>query len=84
MTALALLIFASAITPGPNNLVLLHRGASRGFRAGIPASLGIALSHSETTGPDELLRPGGAAEACATTPDSTVDMRRYLSLFCGA
>ncbi len=42
MTALALLIFASAITPGPNNLVLLHRGATRGFRAGIPASLGIA------------------------------------------
>ncbi|GAB3512357.1 LysE family translocator [Pseudoxanthomonas daejeonensis] len=46
MTALALLIFVSAITPGPNNLVLLHRGATRGFRAGLPASLGIAAGGS--------------------------------------
>lgn len=46
MAALALLIFASTITPGPNNLVLLHRGATRGFLAGLPASLGIAFGGS--------------------------------------
>lgn len=46
MAALALLIFASTITPGPNNLVLLHRGATRGFLAGLPACLGITFGGS--------------------------------------
>lgn len=43
MIALAALVFLSAITPGPNNLVLLQHGATRGVRAGLPAGLGISL-----------------------------------------
>lgn len=41
MTELALLVLAATLSPGPNNLLLLQQGAARGFRAGLPACLGI-------------------------------------------
>ena len=45
---LALLAFAfvAAITPGPNNLMLLASGANFGFRRTIPHMLGIGVGHS--------------------------------------
>lgn len=38
--------FASSITPGPNNLMLLASGANYGLRRTVPHMLGISLGHS--------------------------------------
>ena len=42
LLALALFAFATSVTPGPNNLMLLASGANFGFRRSIPHMLGIA------------------------------------------
>jgi len=39
--AIALLIFVSAITPGPNNLIVLGKATAQGAKAAAPAVLGI-------------------------------------------
>lgn len=39
--AIALLIFVSAITPGPNNLIVLGKATAQGAKATAPAVLGI-------------------------------------------
>ena len=36
-------IFISSITPGPNNIMLLHSGARFGFRPTVPLMLGISF-----------------------------------------
>ena len=41
--ALFAFAFATVITPGPNNLMLLASGANFGFRRTVPHMLGIAL-----------------------------------------
>jgi threonine/homoserine/homoserine lactone efflux protein len=41
--ALAMFAFASSITPGPNNTMLLASGANFGLRASIPHMLGVSL-----------------------------------------
>src|ERR1700727_1175009 len=41
--ALIVFCFVSAITPGPNNLMLLSSGVNFGFRRSIPHMLGVAL-----------------------------------------
>lgn len=41
--ALTLFAFASSITPGPNNLMLLASGVNHGFRATLPHMVGIAV-----------------------------------------
>lgn len=41
--ALALFAFASSITPGPNNLMLMASGANYGFVRSIPHALGVTL-----------------------------------------
>ncbi|MBR9652175.1 LysE family translocator [Thalassovita aquimarina] len=43
LTGLAAFAFASSITPGPNNMMLLASGANFGFRRSIPHMLGIAI-----------------------------------------
>ena len=43
--ALAGFAFATSITPGPNNLMLMASGANFGFRLSIPHMLGISLGH---------------------------------------
>jgi threonine/homoserine/homoserine lactone efflux protein len=43
VTSLALFAFASSITPGPNNLMLMASGANYGFKRTIPHLLGVAL-----------------------------------------
>ncbi|NNE89663.1 MAG: LysE family translocator [Silicimonas sp.] len=43
--ALAGFAFATSITPGPNNLMLMASGANFGFRRTIPHMLGISLGH---------------------------------------
>lgn len=43
VTALVLFAFASSITPGPNNIMLLASGANFGFRRTGPHMLGISL-----------------------------------------
>ncbi|MEM0935361.1 MAG: LysE family translocator [Pseudomonadota bacterium] len=46
LTALALFAFASFVTPGPNNLMLMASGANFGLRRTVPHMLGIALGHA--------------------------------------
>ncbi len=43
ITGLAAFSFASSITPGPNNLMLMASGANYGFRRTIPHMLGVGL-----------------------------------------
>ncbi|MYM56112.1 LysE family translocator [Thalassovita mangrovi] len=43
LTGLAAFAFASSITPGPNNMMLLASGANFGFRRSIPHMLGIGI-----------------------------------------
>ncbi|MEM9871058.1 MAG: LysE family translocator [Pseudomonadota bacterium] len=43
LAALAVFAFASSITPGPNNLMLMASGANFGFRRSIPHMLGIGI-----------------------------------------
>ncbi|MGR3485159.1 MAG: LysE family translocator [Paracoccaceae bacterium] len=38
--------FASSITPGPNNLMLLASGSNFGVRRSVPHMLGISIGHS--------------------------------------
>ncbi|WP_372803800.1 LysE family translocator [Loktanella salsilacus] len=38
--------FASSITPGPNNLMLMASGANYGLRRTLPHMLGVSLGHS--------------------------------------
>ena len=38
--------FATSITPGPNNIMLLASGATYGFRRTVPHMLGISLGHA--------------------------------------
>jgi threonine/homoserine/homoserine lactone efflux protein len=44
--ALVLFAFASSITPGPNNIMLLASGANFGLRRTVPHMQGIALGHA--------------------------------------
>ena len=44
--ALIAFAFASSITPGPNNLMLMASGANFGFRRTLPHMLGISLGHA--------------------------------------
>lgn len=41
--ALLSFIFISSITPGPNNIMLLHSGARFGFRLTVPHMLGVSI-----------------------------------------
>ena len=43
LTALAIFAFATSITPGPNNLMLMASGANFGFRRSVPHMLGIGI-----------------------------------------
>lgn len=38
--------FATSVTPGPNNMMLLASGANFGFRRTLPHMLGISLGHA--------------------------------------
>lgn len=42
-SALAVFVFVTSITPGPNNLMLMASGANYGFRRTIPHMLGIGI-----------------------------------------
>lgn len=44
--ALVLFAFASSITPGPNNIMLLASGANFGLRRTAPHMLGISIGHA--------------------------------------
>ena len=46
LIALIAFSFASSITPGPNNLMLMASGANYGIRRTIPHMLGISLGHA--------------------------------------
>jgi threonine/homoserine/homoserine lactone efflux protein len=49
LIALALFAFASSITPGPNNIMLLASGANFGLRRTVPHMLGISVGHAVMT-----------------------------------
>jgi threonine/homoserine/homoserine lactone efflux protein len=46
LTGLILFAFASSITPGPNNVMLLASGANFGLRRTVPHMLGISGGHA--------------------------------------
>ncbi len=46
LVALVLFAFASSITPGPNNIMLLASGANFGLRRSVPHMLGISFGHA--------------------------------------
>ncbi|MEO0543792.1 MAG: LysE family translocator [Pseudomonadota bacterium] len=46
LLALTSFAFASSITPGPNNMMLLASGANFGFRRTVPHMLGISIGHA--------------------------------------
>ncbi|MEO1745409.1 MAG: LysE family translocator [Pseudomonadota bacterium] len=46
LLALMAFAFASSITPGPNNMMLLASGANFGFRRTVPHMLGISIGHA--------------------------------------
>jgi len=46
LIALITFSFASSITPGPNNLMLMASGANYGIKRTIPHMLGISLGHA--------------------------------------
>lgn len=43
LLALAAFAFATSVTPGPNNLMLMASGANFGLRRSVPHLLGVAL-----------------------------------------
>lgn len=45
VVAMAMFAFASSITPGPNNMMLLSSGVNYGFKRTIPHMLGISSGH---------------------------------------
>ena len=60
--------FASSITPGPNNMMLLASGANFGLRRIVPHMLGISVGHSfmgVVLGAKAGM--GAGLAACATT-----------------
>ncbi|ABD55692.1 LysE family translocator [Jannaschia sp. CCS1] len=48
-TGLALFAFASSITPGPNNIMLMASGVNFGLRRTLPHMLGVSLGHGAMT-----------------------------------
>lgn len=46
LSGLIAFAFASSITPGPNNLMLMASGTNFGFRRTLPHMLGISLGHA--------------------------------------
>ncbi|MBN2629801.1 MAG: LysE family translocator [Rhodobacteraceae bacterium] len=46
LLALVGFAFATSVTPGPNNMMLLASGANFGFRRSVPHMLGISLGHA--------------------------------------
>ncbi len=62
--ALALFIFVTSITPGPNNLMLTVTGAQFGLRATVPAMAGILAGMSLLIG----LAGAGVATLLLTAP----------------
>ena len=49
ITGLILFAFASSITPGPNNIMLMASGANFGLRRTVPHMLGVSLGHGAMT-----------------------------------
>jgi threonine/homoserine/homoserine lactone efflux protein len=45
LSALLVFAFATSVTPGPNNLMLMASGANYGFRRTVPHMLGISIGH---------------------------------------
>lgn len=46
LISLAAFAFATSVTPGPNNMMLLASGVNFGFRRTVPHMLGISLGHA--------------------------------------
>lgn len=49
LTGLILFAFASSITPGPNNIMLMASGANFGLQRTVPHMLGVSLGHAAMT-----------------------------------
>jgi threonine/homoserine/homoserine lactone efflux protein len=71
--ALRVFCFVSAITPGPNNLMLLASGANFGFRRTIPHMLGVGLGFGLMVG-----LVGIGLDATFSRFPTLLPMMRYL------
>ncbi|WP_341861939.1 LysE family translocator [Gymnodinialimonas sp. 57CJ19] len=49
LSGLVLFAFASSITPGPNNIMLMASGVNFGLRRTVPHMLGVSLGHGAMT-----------------------------------
>jgi len=49
ITGLMLFAFASSITPGPNNIMLMASGANFGLRRTVPHMMGVSIGHAMMT-----------------------------------
>lgn len=49
LTGLVLFAFASSITPGPNNIMLMASGVNFGLQRTVPHMLGVSLGHGAMT-----------------------------------
>ena len=77
LVALAAFAFVSAITPGPNNVLLWASGATFGFRRTLPHVLGTALG----IGAMALAAGAGVAALIASLPALGVAMRIAGSVY---
>ncbi len=73
--ALATFAFATSITPGPNNLMLLASGANFGVRRTMPHMVGISLGHMVMT----FAVGAGLMRALQSTPQA-FDVLRWISV----
>ena len=73
--ALAAFAFATSITPGPNNLMLLASGANFGVRRTVPHMAGISLGHMVMT----IAVGAGLMKALQSTPQA-FDVLRWVSV----
>lgn len=49
LTGLVLFAFASSITPGPNNIMLMASGVNFGLKRTVPHMLGVSIGHGAMT-----------------------------------
>lgn len=77
LLALAGFAFASSITPGPNNMMLLASGATYGVRRTLPHMLGIALGHAAMI----LTLGAGVAELFHQMPAAQLVLKILSALY---
>lgn len=71
LAALAVFAFATSITPGPNNLMLMASGINFGFRRTLPHMLGVAIGFTLMV----VLVGAGVAQLLAAAPTAGLALK---------